>query len=179
MKTLFIIVIVKLLSIELAAQDHHVPNSYKETYDTRFPTLKYSYDSLSQTHNYSGNWDIDGDKKPDSLFFVGNGGAHLYFHLRLQLSSENKARDLSYLVSDFPVLDSIGHLKKVYGKSPYYPVFVVHDFNNDGMLEIYLNTDIKFAPIPAKWRRRGVTSRSILISYQKKDILIKNFPGIQ
>ncbi|MEO8404600.1 MAG: VCBS repeat-containing protein [Chitinophagaceae bacterium] len=171
MKLLFTAFICGILSMTLEAQTDHLANSYKERYDSLFPTLKYSYDSSGQTHNYSCNWDFDGDKKPDSLYFVGNGGAHLYFHLRLILSSEGIVRDFDYLVSDFPMLDSMNHFKKVYG-------FMVHDFNNDGKMEIYLNTDTSLAPIPPKWIRRGVTSGSLLISYEKKNISIKNFPGV-
>lgn len=162
----------------LIGQTDHVSNSYKRNYDIRYPTLKYFYDSTTQTHDYSGNWDFDGDKISDSLSFVGNGGAHLYFHLKLTLSTERRAIDYEHLVSDFPVLDSIDHFKKVYGRSPIYPVFIVHDFNNDGRMDIYFNSDIKFAPIPKHLKRKGGTSRHILISYEKKDIVIKNFPGV-
>lgn len=178
MKVVFI-TIVNLFSTILWAQSDHVPNSYKETYDSAFPNLKYFYNTSTQTHDYSGNWDFDGDRNPDSLFFIGNGGAHLYFHIRLKLSSEHQERDFQYLVSDFPMLDSISHFKKVYGKSQIYPIFVVHDFNHDGKMDIYFNTDINHAPLPSKWKKKGITSRSLLITYEKKDIVIKNFPGIK
>lgn len=161
--------------IILIGQSDHVTNSYKRMYDAKYPAFKYFYDSITQTHDYSGNWDLDGDEISDSLSFVGNGGAHLYFHLRLKISTELKARHFKYLVSDFPVLDSIDHFKTVYGKSRIYPVFVVHDFNNDGRMDIYFNTDINFAPIPKLLKQKGVTSRHLLISYEKKDIVIKNF----
>ena len=104
MKLLFITFVCGILSMTLEAQTDHITNSYKETYDVSFPKLKYSYDSSGQTHDYSGNWDFDGDKKSDSLYFIGNGGAHLYFHLRLILSSEGIVRDFQYLVSDFQCL---------------------------------------------------------------------------
>jgi len=178
MKIIFITFIFGLFSVSLFSQSDHIPNSFKKRYDSLFPALKYSYDPATQTHDYSGNWDFDGDKKLDSLFFIGNGGAHLYFHLRLKLSSEDIIRDFRYLVSDFPILDSISRLKRMYGENSNFPIFVVHDFNSDGKMEVYLNTDINFVPIPSKWKKRGVTSRSLLISYQMKDIVIKNFPGI-
>jgi len=57
-------------------------------------------------------------------------------------------------------------------------VFVVHDFDNDGRMDIYPNRDTGFVPIPSKWRKRGVNSRSLLISYKQKDIVIRNFSGI-
>ena len=179
MKTLLVTLVIIFLSIKLTAQIDHLPNSYKKPYDSLFPLLHYSYEDSTQTHNYSGNWDIDGDKKPDSLSFIGNGGTHLYFHLRLSLSTEKTTRDFHWLVSDFPMLDSISHFKKTYGQYQTYPIFFVHDFNDDGKMDIYLNTDTRFAPIPSKWKRRGVTSRSIIVSYQNKDIVIKNFPGIE
>ena len=165
-------------SIALIAQSDHLTNSYKSTYHAKYPALKYYYDATTETHDYSGNWDFDGDKISDSLSFVGNGGAHLYFHLRLKISSELKTRNFEYLVSDFPVLDSIDHFRKVYGKTSIFPVFVAHDFNNDGRMDIYFNTDINFAPIPKHLKRKGVTSRNLLISYEKKGIVIRNFPGV-
>src|SRR5688500_10540773 len=42
--------------------------------------LNYSYDPATQTHNYSKNWDFDSDGETDSLYFIGTGGAHLYFY---------------------------------------------------------------------------------------------------
>lgn len=177
MKIYFIIIMIPI-SIALIGQNDHISNSYKRIYDTRYPALKYYYDSSTQTHDYSGNWDFDGDKISDSLSFVGNGGAHLYFHLRLRISSELKTRNFEFLVLDFPVLDSIDHFRKVYGKTSIFPVFVVHDFNNDGRMDIYFNTDINFAAIPSRLKRKGVTSGNLLITYEKKDIVIKNFPGV-
>ena len=171
------IILSSFISLHLIAQPGDVSNSFKKTYATSFSTLTYSYDPATQTHNYSGNWDIDGDKKPDSVLFIGNGGAHLYFHLQLKLSSESKARDFPNLLTDFPMLDSISHFKKVYTPNQLYPAFVVHDFNDDGKMDIYLNTDIKFAPIPPPWKRKGITLRNLLITYEKKEIVIRNFPG--
>ena len=72
----------------------------------------------------------------------------------------------------------MSHFKKVYREYQNYPVFMVHDFNKDGKMEIYLNTDTNFAPIPPKWKRRGVTSKNILVSYEKKNIIIRDFPGV-
>ena len=76
------------------------------------------------------------------------------------------------------MLDSIDHFRKVYGKSSIYPVFVMYDFNEDGRMDIYFNTDINFAPIPKHLKRKGVTSRLLLIRYEQKDIVIINFPGV-
>ena len=88
------------------AQDSLVVNSFESTYRQSQPSLKYSYNDATQTHGYSGNWDLDGDGKADSLYFTGNGGVHLYFSLNIVLSSDNKLRDYNFILLDMPVLGS-------------------------------------------------------------------------
>ena len=143
------------------------------------PRLRFSEidNEALQVLDYSGNWDIDGDGRKDSVLFIGNGGAHLYYHLRLRLSSEKKARDYDWLELDNPVLGTISELKKGYqeGNDPHFPQFVVHDFYRHGANEIYLCFDNKYSSIPASLRKSGLTSRHLLIKYENKHIVIKNF----
>ena len=70
-------------------------NSLKEGYLKKRPNLKYSYEKVKQTHDYSNNWDFDGDNVKDELYFIGNVGAHLYYQLRVILSSNKKVYDLN------------------------------------------------------------------------------------
>jgi hypothetical protein len=79
-------------------------NSFETNYHKSNPTLKYSYDNISQTHNYSDNWDFDQDGIKDGLYFVGMGGAHLYYYLKVILSSDKKSKEIKFIQSDFPFL---------------------------------------------------------------------------
>jgi hypothetical protein len=85
-------------------------NSFETAYHKSNPTLKYSYDNISQTHNYSGNWDFDKDGIKDGLYFVGMGGAHLYYYLKVILSSNRKAKEIKFIQSDFPFLTTNDHV---------------------------------------------------------------------
>ncbi len=157
-------------------ENTHTPNSYKEIYSRTRPTLNYMYDEGTQTHNYSNNWDIDGDGKPESISFIGNGGAHLYFYLQIRLSKDNIVRDFPFLVLDFPLLGSIEQLKNVAGDTPpFLPQFVVHDVDGDGDKEIYLNFDITFSSIPEEWKKKGLTSRYVLLDYKNRDIVMRDY----
>ena len=180
MKVLFSILTLSLLALTSQAQSDslsEIPgNSLKKEYNRINPMLNYSYNDSSQIHNYSNNWDFDNDGKKDSLFFIGNGGAHLSYHLRIILSSDNLLRDFPFLILDMPYLGSINDLKKTKeGGYPTLPQFVVHDFDSDGIDEVYLNVDVSFSSLPKKWKKRGVNSSHIYLGYENKDLIIKNY----
>lgn len=181
MKAVLTIIILKLLSFAANAQPDSInlenfpANSFAKNYHWSAPTLIYSYNDSGQTHNYSGNWDFDGDEKKDSLFFIGNGGAHLYYHLRIVLSSDKIKRDFSFLLFDLPYLGNIRDIKKTAREGSLLPQFVVHDFNSDGKEDIYLNFDNRFSSIPTGWKKRGLTSRYVLLTYKKDALILKNF----
>src|SRR5689334_20046456 len=105
--------------------------------DSKYQQYIYNPETNSRelSYNYSNKWDFDGDKRADSLFFVGNGGAHTYFYLRIILSSDGKQRDFKSIQIDMPYLISFEEL--TWGKNIVQ--FVVHDFNADGISDIYLN----------------------------------------
>lgn len=161
--------------VDSAAAEVPLSNSFKELYRKSNPALQYDYNESRQVHDYSGNWDFDGDGKKDSLLFVGNGGVHSYFHLRIVLSKDQQRRDYAFLVTDLPLLAPVNALKRGSALYAQFPQFVVHDFDKDGQPEIYFNTDISFAPIPAKWKRRGLTSRHVLIDYREGEVRLGNF----
>lgn len=149
-------------------------NSFERAYKKEYPNLNYSYNDHSQTHDYSNNWDFDGDGKNDSLFFIGSGGAHLYFHLQLWLSSDNKKYDFSFLNIDFPNLFIKLELDKE-GKPISFQQFVVGNFDDDKLPEIYINID-ENSEIPQKWKAKGLTSHQVIVNFSKGKLVLKNYP---
>ena len=69
-------------------------NSIKEVH--------YTYNKDGDFHNYSGNWDFDGDGTKDILLFVGNGGVHLSYMPLIVLSSFDSVYCFSSILVDFP-----------------------------------------------------------------------------
>ncbi|MGZ5304151.1 MAG: hypothetical protein ACXWDO_08585 [Bacteroidia bacterium] len=184
---IFIIAVCILFSTNLQAQtDSIVPLDIDAanscySYNLRHRTyLNYSYNPSTQTHNYSKNWDFDGDGDTDSLCFIGTGGAHLYFYLRIILTSDKKVRDYPFLELDFPCLGSINELKSAnFFPPPYFPRFVVDYFDN-GAIDyhpkdrIFLHLD-RSDEVSEEWKKKGVTSRYLLLEYENGDMMIKNF----
>lgn len=102
-KRLIIIFILACIYSSFQAQDT-VTNDLRHLYHQMSPPIIYSYDESTQTHNYSNNWDLDGDGQKDEIHFVGTGGAHLYYYLKVVLSSERKPRVFERIETDFPHL---------------------------------------------------------------------------
>lgn len=138
--------------------------------------LKISYNDSSQVYDYSGNWDFDGDTKTDNLYFVGNGGAHTLYYLKIILSSEKKIRDFSFISIDFPIPGKIEDLRnKTFYPFPSLFSFVVFDFDEDGIDEVFIYLTSNSYHIPRKWRRKGLNSRYILLDVKSKELILKNF----
>ena len=124
-------------------------NSFTQGLSVHFPGLHYKYDDLSQTHNYSGNWDFDGDGKMDSVLFVGNGGAHLYYHLKIVLSRRHDVREYPWIESDFPLLQSdVPSAALLFGWS------IKKSAIGRGM-ELVIHLDGQVV-VPEIWRKRGI-----------------------
>ena len=135
----------------------------------------YYYDDSTQCYNYSKIWDFDGDKIKDSLFFIGNGGAHLYFYPRIILSSTNKTIDFNSFWLDMPY----PHLKKdSIIKHPAIQ-FSVDDFTGDGTYEIYLNiaanNGYPYHPYPDEWKKLGISTTYILIDFINGLAVLKDY----
>jgi len=182
MKNIFFYLFTCFFPLNIIAQTDENPkmtdtvsNSYKSQYQREAPQIRYSYEEGKQIHNYSGNWDFDGDGKADSLLFVGNGAAHLYYHLRIILSSDSKARDFTYLSIDMPILQPIDSLIRRNNESMYFTKFVVYDFNKDGKVDIYINIHSYGAVVPKELRKTGITSNQVVISYEKKRLVISEY----
>jgi len=163
-------------SKEINVADSLPSNSLEAFYKKNNPQLKYEYVEDTKLHNYSGNWDIDGDGRTEKVFFAGNGGAHLYYHLIIVLSKDKIMRELDFIAIDFPLLDSAGALKKNVDKQSPLPAFVVSDFDQDGRQDIYVHIDTKHNSIPDHWKKKGVTTGHLLISYNKNRFEIRDFP---
>ncbi len=132
----------------------------------------YNYDSLLQTniltYQYWGLWDFDNDGIKDSLSFVSNGGAHAYYYLKILLSSKKEWTIYPTFQTDMPFLNTENTVNKI---TP----FSVSDFDKDGIDEIYLNINNSFSHIPKKLKKKGVTSKQIVIEFEKNTLVVKNF----
>ena len=94
-----------LASFTVSAQSDSLPsNSFQDHYRKSNPALIYSYDTTTQTHNYSDNWDFDHDGLKDEVYFCGTGGAHLYYFLKVVLSSNKSGQKFDFIQTDFPCL---------------------------------------------------------------------------
>jgi hypothetical protein len=138
-------------------------NSYEYRYKNS--EIKYVYAESTQTHDYSGNWDFDGDTKKDSLLFIGEGGAHLFYHLKVVLSSNYEVYNYPWITTDFPLLDSS---EKLSAKDiQQFPKFVVADFNKDSLQDIYVNISDGHN-IPAEAKKNGISTPQVVIRFNGK-----------
>lgn len=172
--------LLKFFSLSLFAQggnetDTMPTNSFTDIYRRVAPALKYSFVETTMTHNYSGNWDLDGDGKADSVYFIGNGAVHVYFHLKLVLSSMNTIHEFRFIQLDLPVLESVSYLEENEVENAFYPQFVVGDFNADGRSDIYVCIDTTENPIPRKIRRMGIRSNRLLICSDGSKLQVARF----
>lgn len=157
--------------------DDFPSNSFEVTFKNRKTNIEYKYIDSTQTHDYSGNWDFDLDGKTDALYFIGNGGAHLYFNLQIILSSNGKTQNFPFLLLDIPLVEEIDYLKEQkFYPPPIFPQFVVDDFDADIQDEIFINVykstlDI----IKDDLKAYDVTSRYILIDFKDGQIELSNF----
>lgn len=133
----------------------------------------YKYDSDLEmtilTYHYADLWDIDNDKYTDVIEFISNGGAHSYYHMRIWLSSKSKWIDYPKLEIDFPYLPK--EVKNLEMLDQPYPQFVVQDFDNDNIKEIYLNLD-DYSSVLAEY---GIPSKRILIDFKEGELIVMRF----
>ena len=129
--------------------------------------------SINLSYNYSNKWDFDGDNRKDSLFFIGNGGAHSYFYPRIILSSVGLTMNFPTVQIDMPHFVPIETLKK-WRKNPGVQL-VVDDFDSDGIQDIYLNFNNPFGNIPVAWKTQGVKSKYVLLRFSGKKFSVKDY----
>jgi hypothetical protein len=135
-------------------------------FDPETGTSNFSY-------NYSGIWDLDGDKQNDSLYFIGNGGAHIYFYPRAVLSSDKTTHNFPSAQLDMPWPETLNRLKK-YGQHSAVQL-TIHDFDNDGIVDIYLNLDHPGTEVPDDWQKQGVKTKYVLLSFARGRLNVRDY----
>jgi len=142
---------------------------YKE-----YSFYKYNPDLLLDIlhYQYSDLWDIDGDSIKDTLEFKSNGGAHAYYNLKIWLSSTKEWISYPHFYSDTPYPTTVESLDEL---EEYYPQFVVQDFDNDGIEEIYLNLNHSFAPDALILKKYELTSTRLLIDFRENKLVVVDF----
>ena len=142
-----------------------VTNSYRESFKNS--KIKYSYNEEDQTHDYSGNWDFDGDGKKDSIRFEGDNGSHLHFYLVVSLSSKSSAQYFDWIYTDDPFLQPVDSLPEK--STGYLGVnFVVHDFNDDLIDDIFINVGDYGQGLPLKFEELDFKDSKIVLTFGKK-----------
>ena len=159
------------------AQSQVVSNSYLEQYQKTNPSLHYSYENEKQTHNYSNNWDFDGDNINDEVYFIGNGGAHLYYFLRIVLSSDKIFRNFNFLQLDLPVLPTeVELLLRDYNPETSAANFAVFDDGQDKTSDLFVRLDEKtFQLCETILRKNGIKTRFVLVSIRNGAPIFRDF----
>ncbi len=155
-------------------------NSFEDSYKKTNPTINYKYDSLRQIHDYSNNWDFDKDGKPDQVYFVGTGGAHLYYFLRVILSSDNLVRDFSFLQSDLPMLPSGDELSKAdFNPKNGWTQFAVFDYDKDNGKDIFIKLDNSTIDIEKKvLNKKGIKTSFVIITFKNGKSFFRDFSSM-
>jgi hypothetical protein len=136
--------------------------------------IQYIYNphtrSKNLSYNYSNKWDFDNDGKNDSLVFIGNGGAHVYFYLRLKLTSETITREYPTVQLDMPYFK----LQEEPGviKNPATQL-IIGDFDKNRTTDIYLNFDNSFSRVPKTWKKAGISDKSVVISWKSNYLAVR------
>jgi len=152
-------------------------NSFEESYAISNPSIKYNYENEKQIHNYSNNWDFDKDGKLDEVYFIGTSGAHLYYYLRVVLSSDNIARDYEFIQSDLPILPSNTELNNPdFNPKNNNTLFAVHDYDKDGTNDIFIRLDnSSFQSNKKTLNENGVNSSLLVLTFNNGKAIIKDF----
>jgi len=177
MRSILVFIILLSATINVLSQSDSLSNSFDEHYKKTNPTITYKYDNKKQIHDYSNNWDFDKDGKLDNLYFVGTGGAHLYYFLRIVLSSDNIRRDFPFIESDFPILPKEYELNKTdYRPTSDQTFFAVFNNNKENDLTIFVKLDkATYAVTNQALKKKGVTTSLVTVSFKKGKAVLKDF----
>jgi hypothetical protein len=146
------------------AENIDIPsNSFENEYRISTPALIYSYDEISQIHNYSNNWDFDNDGIKDELYFVGTGGAHIYYFLRVVLSSDKKVRDINFIQSDFPFLNENDILNSEKTNSGFAVLNIEKELTPSIIVRL---DDYTYDAFKKELLKRKIETRNSLISFK-------------
>lgn len=136
-------------------------SSFEISYSKLNPTLKHSYDTASKTHDYSNNWDFDKDGINDEVYFIGTGGSHLYYFLKVVLSTDHKSREFGFIQSDFPFLTATDTLN--FDKIPFG--FVVTDFGKGLTPTIIVRLDKQTFYNNKELKKRKINTKNALVNF--------------
>jgi len=139
-------------------------NSFENEYRISTQTLKYSYDEISQIHNYSNNWDLDTDGIKDQIYFVGTGGAHIYYFLRVILSSNKKVRDINFIQTDFPFLNGLDSLNSEKTNAGFAVLNIEKELTPSIIVRLDEST---FDAFKKEFMKENIKTRNSLISFNK------------
>jgi len=157
------------------SQTDNMSNSFEETYKKTNPTINYFYDENEQIHNYSNNWDFDNDGINDDVYFVGTGGAHLYYFLRVILSSDQIVRDFPYLISDFPILPSNEESTQS-NFNPQKTFFTIFDIDEKNNNAIFIRLDdISFLVSKKILKSKKIKTNLIVLTFKNGKTILKDF----
>jgi hypothetical protein len=145
------------------------------TFEKQIFHLNKNKDIYYQSTNDSvSNWldqfDIDGDKINDHIYFNYSGGGHCCYKINIILSSDNKERKLPFEMDG-------GYISGVDNSQP--DQFDIRDIDNDGLPEILMRiqtyndeTDL----IPTKWTTDfRIKTNYIVIEYNKGQLITRDF----
>lgn len=151
-------------------------NSFAKIYKQNNSTITYKYDSLNQTHNYSGNWDFDLDGTADEVYFVGTGGAHLYYYLKVVLSNDNRRKEFRYIQSDFPIFSYPDKNGLNYDPIEALAQFTVADFDGDKKPDIYIRLDNQsFLSAKKSLKKHRIRTQSIILSFVGSKAILRDY----
>ena len=147
------------------AENIDIPsNSFENEYWISNPALIYSYDEISQIHNYSNKWDFDNDGIKDEVYFVGTGGAHIYYFLRVVLSSDKKVRDVNFIQSDFPFLNETIKLNSEKSNVGFAVLNIEKELTPSIIVRLDEST---FDAFKKEFMKENIKTRNSLISFKK------------
>ena len=147
-------------------------NSFENEYRISNPSLKYSFDEISQIHNYSHNWDFDNDGIKDELYFVGTGGAHIYYFLRVVLSSDKKVRDVNFIQSDFPFLNGTDFLNSEKTNAGFAVLNIEKELTPSIIVRLDEST---FDAFKNEFMKENIKTRNSLISFKNGKMKFGSF----
>src|SRR5690606_38159535 len=106
----------------------------------------------------------DQDGAADKLFFVGTGGAHLFYFLRIETSSNGKQKDFRFIESDFPVLPADSIMKSPGHRPNDQTFFTVFDNDVNKKPTIFVRLDQQtFQSNRRQLRKKGIKTDLVTI----------------
>lgn len=167
-KVMFLLILATSLAISSCGtvkKSQEPSNSFSAAFENS--SIAYAYRSKLYMHDYSSNWDLDGDGVLDKIYFVGNGGAHLQFILTIELSSTQTKQTFDWIYNDSPLYAEFESIDKT------APGFSVKDFNADGNTDLFVYSSAEEDALVA----RGLTMHALVIRFdsESKKLVAEDF----